>query len=372
MTVQLRPVEGVADVLVVGGGLAGAATALRLARAGATVTLLERDAAVGRTKVCGEFLSAGALAQLDALGVDAAAMGALPLETVRLTARGRTATVRLPFRAASLSRAALDAALLDQATHAGASIVHGANVRRLQDSDGWQATTTDGRVFAGRRLVIASGKHDLSGRPHRRGLHDTLVGLKLHAAVDAALATHLGRAVELVFAPELYCGLQPVEGGRVNVCLLVERSRLKAASIAGVLEAIGHASPRAKAVLAAVERPDPVAIAALPYGFVRRSSEGPFHVGDQAAVIPSFAGEGMAIALLSANMAADAILAGADADAMQGALARRVGGRVRRAALLSRLAVRPVTQSLAVTAGRLAPRTVRRAALSTRIAHASD
>lgn len=54
------------EVLVLGGGVAGCAAAIALARNGRGVTLIEREP-ISRHKVCGEFLSGEALGYLHAL-----------------------------------------------------------------------------------------------------------------------------------------------------------------------------------------------------------------------------------------------------------------------------------------------------------------
>src|SRR5579875_2615783 len=91
------------DVLVVGAGPAGAATALQLARAGVGVTIIER-AAFPRRKICGEYLGAGALAALDALGLgeDVRKQGSA-LHGGRIAAAGTRLELR--FSRAGLSRA---------------------------------------------------------------------------------------------------------------------------------------------------------------------------------------------------------------------------------------------------------------------------
>src|SRR6202034_4720331 len=73
------------EVLVLGGGVAGCAASIALARKGRIVTLIEREPAP-RHKVCGEFLSGEALEDLHALGIDVAALGAVPIDYVRLAA----------------------------------------------------------------------------------------------------------------------------------------------------------------------------------------------------------------------------------------------------------------------------------------------
>jgi hypothetical protein len=88
----------------------------------------------------------------------------------------------------------------------------------------------------------------------------------------------------------------------------------------------------------------PLAIFSIPYGYVRRNGDGagadqPWRLGDQAAVIPSFAGDGMSIALHSACLAATHYMRGETAAAYQRRMARDVGTAVRAATLLSQLSV---------------------------------
>ena len=106
------------EVLIVGGGVAGCASSIALARKGVSVTLIEREH-TPRNKVCGEFLSGEALEDLHALGIDVAPLGAVPIDYVRLAAARRAAEAPLPFPAASLTRKALDTALIAEAVAAG-------------------------------------------------------------------------------------------------------------------------------------------------------------------------------------------------------------------------------------------------------------
>src|ERR1700721_493934 len=110
--------------LIIGGGPAGAAAAALIAAAGRPVTLLERNA--GPTdKLCGDFLSGGAVAALHRLGLDPLSLGAMPLRTVRLVHRRTMAETALPFPALGLSRRRLDEALLSLAAQRGAQVLRG-------------------------------------------------------------------------------------------------------------------------------------------------------------------------------------------------------------------------------------------------------
>jgi flavin-dependent dehydrogenase len=359
------------DALVVGGGLAGAALARQLAAAGRDVLLLERQPGP-HDKVCGEFLSGEAVSYLRRLGVDPAALGALPLESLAIAGRGEARRCRLPFPAFSLSRRRLDEALLAHAAAAGAVLRRGAGVRALErQGAGWQARLEDGSRVQAREAFLATGKHDLRGWRRPPGRQPDLLGFKLHLRLARQQAMALGRGVEIGLFPGGYAGLQPVEGGRANLCLLVRRGAFAAlggqwpALLAAITASCPHLARRLSGAMPLWERP--LAIAAIPYGFVQRGSDGCWRLGDQAAVIPSFAGEGMSIALHSAHLAAACHLRGEDAAAFQRSLAGDVGPLVARATLLSRLLVRPSGQALLLGAARALPFALSTAASLTRL-----
>jgi flavin-dependent dehydrogenase len=106
--------------VVVGAGPAGSLAARQLAIAGIDTLLVEK-ARFPREKVCGCCLSARALAVLESVGLGdlAARHSAAALETLRLSCGPAHAAVAIQG-GASLSRAALDCALVEAATHAGA------------------------------------------------------------------------------------------------------------------------------------------------------------------------------------------------------------------------------------------------------------
>jgi len=370
-----RQMTDIADVLIVGGGLAGGALATRLASAGRDVLLLEREAGP-HDKVCGEFLSREAVLYLNALGVDPLALGAERIDAVRLSCGPRVATVALPFPALSLSRRLLDDALLSRAAGAGATVRKSARVQALEpDKQGWRARLADGTDIAATNAFLATGKHDLRGWSRPAGPQPDMIGFKQYWRLTPDQAAALAGHVELTLFPGGYAGLEPVEGGRANLCLVVRRSRFAALGQhwRDLLGAILSDSPLLARRLAGADPclDRPLAIASIPYGYIRRAKDGLWRLGDQMAVIPSFSGDGMSIALHSAELAAESYLAGHSAEAFQARLSRDVATQVRLATALSLGLVRRPTQLVLSAAARLFPALVTTIASRTRVSDAA-
>jgi flavin-dependent dehydrogenase len=296
--------------VVVGGGPAGAACAVELARNGRHVIVLEKTRNAHH-KVCGEFLSVEAQALIAYLGVDIRALGATEVNSFSLACGGDFPIVDLPFRAAGLSRFRLDEALLQAAVRAGAEAVRGSTVTRLEDATGTVVVHTPGRQFRAACVAFATGKHDLRGCVRPKG---SMLAFKLQLRVSAATAALLRNVVHLTIFPGGYVGACLVEGGVVTVCWVLEQELLTKIGPAWQAQA-GHLSRQSDFLgdlLADAQAlwEKPVAVAAIPYGFLRRRAISQFiyPIGDQLAVIPSYTGDGMSIALHSGIAAARAIL----------------------------------------------------------------
>jgi flavin-dependent dehydrogenase len=367
--VRLAGEDVTRGVLVVGGGPAGAALATLLARAGRQTVLIEREARA-HDKVCGEFISGEAAAYLRDLGLDLPALGAAAIDKVRLAARGAPAEAALPFPAFSLSRRRLDEALLALAAEADVEVRRGVKAKGLvRSAAGWRANLEGGEEIEATAAFLATGKHDLKGLRRPKGLHGGLVGFKMHFRPAPSQAEAIAGAVELHLFPGGYAGLEPIEDGLVNLCLVADRKIVAKGAFPVLLRSIRAACPVLDRRLAGAQPlwPRPLAISAIPYGHVAKSDDGLWRLGDQAAVIPSFAGDGLGIALHSAHAAAAAYLAGEPAEAFQRRLAADLGLRVKGAALVSRLLVQPWVQPLAAGLTRLRPQLLSAAAANTRI-----
>lgn len=310
------------EILILGGGVAGCAASIALARQGRSVTLIEREP-TPRHKVCGEFLSGEALEDLHALGIDVTSLGAVPINYVRLAAAKRAAEAPLPFPAASLTRKTLDTALIAEAIAAGVRVERGRSVQSLNRTadNVWQATLDDGTAWEAATVFLATGKHDLRGY-NRPKDPERWVGFKTYYRLSRAQTMELSHASELMLYPGGYGGLQPVEGGMANLCCVVQNRYLADAGnrwenfLRKMQQDCPHLAMRLAGAEALLDKP--IAVTHIPYGFIRRTTEeGLYCIGDQAAVIPSFTGDGISIALHTARCAVAAYVAGEPAPHFQ-------------------------------------------------------
>ena len=344
------------DALIVGGGPAGSTVAIILANAGRQAVLIEKRKEA-QYKVCGEFLSPESLPFLCQIGVHPEQLGAQTIHSVRLAARDVLAEVSLPAPALSLTRRVLDEALLQRAQRAGVSLLRGYTAEWLsrQPSRGtpelWRLQITNNAhasiSIQAPDAFLATGKHDLRG--WTRALHGTqssLVALKMYFVLSPEQQSNLAGYVEIILYSGGYAGLQLVEGGGANLCALVTREKLQ--SLGGhwdhlldhMCQHSPHLAQRLSGARPMLERP--LAASSIPYGYCAEESTNepsPWRLGDQAAVIPSFSGDGMSIAVYTAHRAAQFYLEGATPAAFHRELRRSFRRHLYFATLLSRMVV---------------------------------
>lgn len=361
------------EVLVIGGGPAGSMLAIRLASGGRRVTLIERES-VAHDKVCGEFLSREAIHYLQQTGIDPLALGAHVIRTIRLSSGNTVVSAPLPFQAFSLSRRTLDEALLLHAAE-HCDVIRGVAVASLTaDGETWSAQLNDGKSIRASAAFLATGKHDLRGFARPAGRQGDLIGFKMLWRLEPAQIETLRHHMDLYLFPSGYGGLSLIENDDATLCFVVRRSILRAQGAwPAPLDAVFATNRHLRQLLHGAQPlwPRPLAISPIPYGFLAASPRGPWCVGDQAAVIPSFTGDGISIALHSAALAAEMFLAGGTVSEFQRTLNSQLNRSMILATTLSRGAVTGLGRTAAAIAVSLFPRVMHTVARATRIPEAA-
>jgi flavin-dependent dehydrogenase len=344
--------------------------AMRLAAAGRQVTLLEKEYSAHH-KVCGEFLSPEAIEYLRQARVEPLDLGAATIRYLRVSSKRRVAKTALPFTALSLSRSTLDESMLSRAAESGCNVRRGAFVEKLTTCDRMVTVQLrQGGSLCARTAFLAIGKHDLRGWERSPGKHAGFVGFKLHWQLAPAQTESLRGFIEIFLFSGGYGGLSLVERDVANLCLVVRRSTLRnktgwADLLAAILDENRHLKQRLQGANALWERP--LAISPIPYGYLVRQPFGLWCIGDQAAVIPSFTGDGMSIALHSAALAAQMYLAGESTEEYYRKLRAQLSPGMSRATWASRAMVTRAGRSLAPFALSFFPNATQWLAASTRI-----
>ena len=288
------------DLAIVGGGPAGAAAAITAARMGAKAVLFEaRD--FPRHRVCGEFVSAESLDLLFGLLRDAPEAAALfakapVINRTCLLFGGRVIEAAVSPAALSISRYDLDALLWDAAQSAGVE-AHSNCEAIASDGDGPFALQTCAGSYTSRALIVAAGRWSQFTSDRTLPPGPKWIGLKAHYREPNAKLSS-----DLYFFENGYCGVQPVAADVVNACAMVRSDR------ASSLEQVFALHPRL-AGRAAGWHPlmQPVSTAPLVYRKPQPVRDSMMFVGDAAAFIDPFAGDGISIALRSGRVAAECL-----------------------------------------------------------------
>jgi menaquinone-9 beta-reductase len=320
--------ETQAEVAIVGGGPAGALTAMLLARAGRDVVLFER-APRWRWRACGVFASPASMAALRRLGVhaDELARVAQPVRAMDV-ASGRGTHFRMTYggtgalanSAVGFDRSALDPMLLDLARAAGADVRLGVGVERLDLASAHARIVLGGRnrdELVSRLVVGADGLRSTvahAARVTRRAPLGPRAALTFHVMDPNAAPTDRSPDARMYVIEHGYVGLAPVPGGRLNVGIVLERpwfARLRGAGGREVVRDVLRLVPDpVDRELADAEPLDQVAgVTPLGHAVSHLAGRSWLLVGDAAGFLDPFTGEGLHRAFASAELAAESILA---------------------------------------------------------------
>jgi flavin-dependent dehydrogenase len=317
----------VADVIVVGGGVAGSTLALSLARAGLGVELFEQHR-FPREKPCAEGLMPAGVAVLDRLGVPAARAGAA-FFGIRYHGFGRAIAAGFPRPLGSgegatvgrgQRRLHLDAALFAACQAAGVSAQQGVRVEGpIVEAGRVRGVRVDGQERRAPLVVAADGPRSILRRRlglDRRRARAARIGIRQHFRLAAGQA--IPREVEIYLAEGHEIYVTPLPAGEISVAALAASGVVsdEEEGRAGGRETPAHFFRRALAgqpqVMALLEGAAPSSALGgrtpLAGGARRGWLPGLVLLGDAAATLDPITGGGMAQALITAELLAAALV----------------------------------------------------------------
>lgn len=330
------------QITIIGGGLAGLVSATHLAQAGMEVLVLEKHR-YPRHKVCGEYISNEVLPYLNRLGIDPFEIGATAIGRVQLTnEQGKAAAADLPLGGFGISRYTLDEHLRQCAVEAGAEVrqatvqsVHWGGHQHL-------VTLKSGETIPTPIVIGAYGKRSNLDKQLQRSFiqqQAPYLAVKGHYAGDFPadlVALHHFRGG--------YCGVSKVEEGWINICFIADYSAFKQhRDIDAFREQVLCRNPHLRRIFSHVTPrfSNPLSISQISFLPKPVVDQHVFMAGDAAGMIHPLCGNGMGMAISSAELLAELLLGYAGGDlgraALEQAYARQWQRAFRRRLLAGRL-----------------------------------
>lgn len=298
-----------ADIVIIGGGLAGLVSAIHLSKAGLSVILFEKNE-YPKHKVCGEYVSNEILPYLQQLGADPMKTGAKKINRFLLsTTRGKTMETKLTMGGFGVSRYTLDHFLFKHAVQNGCSVLLDSVSDVHFENDMFRVHTRNGNELAAGIVIGAFGKRsNMDVKMERTFIKDRspFVAVKTYLAGDfpedlVALHNFKGG----------YCGISKVENGNINACYITNyRSFQQYRNTEAFSQKVLCRNPHLKRIF---ENTVPVFEHPLTISQVSFSNKTTVenHIlmcGDAAGMIHPLCGNGMAMAIHSAKIASELII----------------------------------------------------------------
>ena len=297
------------QVIVVGGGLAGLTSALHLSRFGIQVILIEKHS-YPRHKVCGEYISNEVLPYLQSLGFDPFEYGAKRIDRFELSSvRGGKLQSKLPLGGFSLSRYALDNALVNKAIENGVLVLKDTVLDIQFKEDQFLLKLKDSEDLKGTFVIGAFGKRsNLDQKLHRKFLKSKApyLAVKAHYTCD-----YPDDLVGLHHFYGGYCGVSKIENDQVNLCYIAQYDEFK--KFKNINDFQNQVIQKNEALASIFERAEitfdkPLSISQISFAPKPIVEDNILMCGDSAGMIHPLCGNGMSMAIQGAKMASELIV----------------------------------------------------------------
>ncbi|GAB3254933.1 hypothetical protein GCM10027347_15660 [Larkinella harenae] len=297
-----------ADVLIIGGGLAGLTAGINLAQSGLHVILIEKQP-YPQHKVCGEYVSNEVVPYLQQLGVVFDEVKPSRIHRFLLsTVSGKTLESALPLGGFGLSRYSFDSILYRKALDAGVRIEQDQVMDVRFTDDSFHAITSAGRTYSSRIAVGAYGKRSSLDKQLQRNFiqkNSPWIGVKAHYQArfpDDLVALHNFEGG--------YCGLCQVENNVVNACYLVNYNSFKNhKNITAFQQEVLAKNPFLKDFFSQAVPlfEKPLTISQISFARKKPVERHMLMCGDTAGMIYPLCGNGMAMAIHSAKLVSEVV-----------------------------------------------------------------
>ncbi|GAB2594810.1 NAD(P)/FAD-dependent oxidoreductase [Spirosoma areae] len=298
-----------ADILIIGGGLAGLTAGIHLARNKLRVLLVEKQS-YPHHKVCGEYISNEVLPYFEHLGITIDELKPSRIHRFLLsTVSGSAIESQLPLGGFGVSRYTLDSFLAQKARQAGVTMVQDEVMDCTFENDFFTTSTTRQKNYTSRFVIGAYGKRSgIDKRLQRKFLTAESPWLAVKAHYQADYPADL---VSLHTFEGGYCGVSTVEDAIVNVCYLVHYKSFKRYK---QIEQFQDNVLRKNSFLngflarATLLYDKPLAISQVSFAKKMPVENHIFMCGDTAGLIHPLCGNGMAMAIHSAKLISEQIV----------------------------------------------------------------
>ncbi|MEM6320927.1 MAG: NAD(P)/FAD-dependent oxidoreductase [Bacteroidota bacterium] len=298
------------DVAIIGGGLAGLVNAVHLSQAGLKVLVLEKNT-YPKHKVCGEYVSKEVLPYLESIGIYPYEMGATFIDKFLLSSpKGTQVTTDLPLGGFGISRFTLDYELYQKAV-ANGCVVQKATVEKIHFlGNHFQISTRTGDDYLATFAIGAYGKRAaLDVQLNRPFMQKKTPYLAVKSHFRGDFPNDL---VALHNFEGGYCGVSKVENELINVCYLANYKTFKEhKNIADYQRVVLCENPHLKELFGTFQPafPKPLTISQISFSPKKTVENHIFMSGDSAGMIHPLCGNGMGMAIRSAQILSNLLIA---------------------------------------------------------------